>query len=329
MPALMEVLEFLDDSGNVMVQRVPSVGQCSIRWGAQLTVRESQAAVFVRDGKALDVFPTGRYVLETQNVPVVGKWITGFGYGPQSPFRAEVYFLNLKLFPNLRWGTREPVVFRDAELQMIRLRSNGIFSLQIADPTVFLNKVVGTQGLYLDNHIHDYLRNTIVTRLTTVLGKHFKTIFDVPTELDNLSLMVRSSLRDDFGGLGLSLHDFLINSVSVPPNVQQLIDARAGMAAVGNMDQFMRFKAAMALETAADNPGGGAAAGVGVGAGVGLGFMLPQMMRDAFTAPHPTPETPATDTALDTIRHLKELVDLGAITQDEFEHKKQELLKEI
>jgi len=328
MPKLMGILEFLDDSGTTMVKRLPDDGQYEIVWGSQLIVRESQTAVFFRDGRSLDIFGPGRYVLQTQNLPGLTKFVTSMGYGPQSPFRSEVYFMNMKLFPNLKWGTKEPILFRDTELQMIRLRSHGIFSIQITDPSLFLNKVVGTQGLYYDTDIEDYLRNIIATRMTDVLGNTLKTIFDMPKELNRLSLIIKSSLDLDFDGLGLSLHDFYVNSISLPPAVQEMVDARSGMAAVGNIDKFMKFKAAMSLEKAAENPGGSAAAGVGVGAGMGMGFMLPQMLQSAVRSDQGQTATPS-DSPFDRIKKLKELLDIGAISKDEFELKKKELLAGI
>jgi len=325
MPKLMGILEFLDDSGTTMVKRLPDDGQYEITWGSQLIVRESQTAVFFRDGRSLDIFNPGRYVLQTQNLPVLTKFVTSLAYGSTSPFRSEVYFLNMKLFPNLKWGTKEPILFKDSELQMIRLRAHGIFSIQIQDPTLFLNKVVGTQGLYSDADVEDYLRNIISTRMTDVLGNAIKTIFDMPKELNNLSLIIKSSLDLDFEGLGLFLHDFYVNSVSLPPAVQEMVDARSGMAAVGNMDKFMKFKAAMSLEKAAENPSGTAAAGVGVGAGVGMGFMLPQMLQNAVRSEQG--QGPGiSDSPFDKIKKLKELLDIGAISQDEFDMKKKELL---
>ena len=224
MAKLMEELEFLDDSGSIMVKRIPETGDCEVKWGAQLTVRESQVAVFFRDGKALDVFGPGRHILQTQNIPVVGKWVTSFGYGPDSPFRSEVYFLNMKLFPNLKWGTPNPILFKDTELKMIRLRSHGMFSIQISDPMIFLNKIAGTKGIYFDSDIEDYLRNIVVTRLTDVFGNEMKTVFNMPKEFNQLSLIAKTSLESDFNGLGLNLHDFYISSISVPPEVQEMVD---------------------------------------------------------------------------------------------------------
>ena len=321
----MGVLEFLDDSGITMVKRLPDSGQFEIIWGSQLIVRESQMAIFFRDGRSLDTFGPGRFVLQTQNLPVFTKFVTGLGYGSQSPFKAEVYFLNMKLFPNLKWGTKEPILFKDSELQMIRLRAYGIFSIQIKDPALFLNKIVGTQGLYYNSDIEDYLRNIITTRMTDVLGNSIKTIFDMPKELNKLSLIIRSNLNLDFEGLGLFLHDFYVNSVSLPPAVQEMVDARSGMAAVGNMDKFMKYKAAMSLEKAAENPGGSAAAGVGVGAGLGMGFMLPQMLQQSIQS-EAGRDPPHSDSPFEKIRKLKELLDIGAISNDEFEMKKKELL---
>ena len=207
---------------------------------------------------------------------------------------------------------------------MIRLRAHGMFSIQIKDPSLFLNKVVGTMGLFRDSDIEDYLRNIITTRMTDVLGKTLTTIFDIPKELNQLSVIIRSGLIADFEGLGLFLFEFFVNSVSIPPAVQELIDARSSMAAVGNLDKFMKYKAALSLEKAAENPGGMAAAGVGVGAGMGMGFMLPQMLQNSIEAEKGSNEI--SDTPFDKIRKLKELLDIGAISNEEFEMKKKELL---
>ena len=329
MPKLMEILEYVDPTGEVMVKRLPDSGVFEISYGSSLTVRESQVAVFFRDGKSLDVFPAGRHVLKTQNIPVLTKFLTGLGYGKnESIFKSEVYFLNMKLFRNLKWGTAEPILFKDSELQMIRLRAFGIFSIQIEDPTLFLNKVVGTQGVFLDSDIESYLKNIIIARLTSVIGGFMKTIFDLPSNFDELSIAVRSAIQDEFEGLGLKIHDLLINSVSVPPEVQEMIDTRSGMAAIGNMDELLKFKAAMSLEEAAKNPGGTAAAGVGIGAGMGMGFMLPQMLSGAMQ-PSQDSNQQSNTSPMEKLKSLKELLDMEAISQDEYDSKKEKLLGEF
>lgn len=330
MPKLMEVLEFLDNSGKTMVKRVPSDGPSEIKWGAQLTVRESQEAVFFRDGKALDVFKAGRHVLQTQNIPLIGKWVTSFGYGPDSPFRSEVYFVGKQLFPNLKWGTREPILFRDSELKMIRIRSFGIFSIQVVDSMLFINKVVGTRGVYSNDDIEDYLKNIIVSRLTNIIGDELKTVFDMPSSFDDLSLAARVKLQAEFDGLGLSLHDFYINSISVPDDVQKIIDQRSGMSAIGNMDEFMKYKVALSLENASQNQAGtGEAMGGGLGAGMGLGmgFMMPQMIQQSMASS--MQGSNEKETAMDKLKKLKELLDMGVISQDDFNQKKTKLMDQI
>ena len=317
----MEVIEFLDNSGIVLVKRVPENGQLEVKWGSQLTVRESQDAVFFRDGKALDVFGPGRHILQTQNIPLITKWVTRFGYGPDSPFRAEVVFVGKQLFPNLKWGTKEPVLFRDNELQMVRLRSYGSFSIQVKDSLLFVNKVVGTMGLFITNLIEDYLRGIIISKLNVVLGKMIKSVFDIPVNIDNLNMVMRSELIQDFEGLGLSLHDFYIHSISLPDEVQKLIDTKTGMNAIGNLDQYMKFKIADSLEDAAKS-GSGMGEGLGLGAGLGMGMTIPNIIQQNMQPNN-------NGSVVTKLKELKELLDLGAITQDEFDKKKQELLKQL
>ena len=328
MPKLMEVIEFFDDKGDTMVARIPSDGQAEIKWGAQLTVRESQAAVFFRDGKAQMVFGPGRHVLKTQNIPGITKFVTSFGYGPDSPFRAEVYFLNMKLFRNLKWGTKEPILFHDTELQMVRLRSHGIFSIQIKDPSLFLNRMVGTQNFFRDEDIQDYLKSIITSRLINILGDQAKSIFDLPKNYDALSGIMKAVVADDFKACGLELVDFFINSISLPDDVQKIVDERTSIEAIGDMGTYMKFKTAKSIEEAAKQPGGTAGAGVGVGAGVGMGMMLPGMIKEALQEgkASTSPAKEAEEDAFAKIKKLKELLDMGAITQEEFEKKKAEWL---
>jgi len=326
MAKLMEVLEFLDNSGNIMVKRVPHDGPAEIKYGAQLTVRESQEAVFFRDGKSLDVFTAGRHVLKTQNIPKITKWVTSFGYGEDSPFRSEVYFVGKQLFPNLKWGTSEPILFRDEELKMIRIRSFGSYSIQVSDSLLFVNKVVGTRGVFSNKDITDYLRSIVISKLTTVLGSELKSVFDMPASFDDLSTIIKSKLQAEFSALGLSLHDFYLNSISVPDDVQEMIDQRSGMAAIGNMDEFMKYKVAMSLQDAAQNESGGMGAMVGAGAGLGMGFAMPGMIQQSMGG---AMGGSSGESAMDKLKKLKELLDMEAITKEEFEVKKKELMNKM
>ncbi len=332
MAELMEVIEFFDDKGDTMVVRIPSGGQAEIKWGAQLTVRESQSAVFFRDGKAQMVFGTGRHVLKTQNIPGITKFVTSFAYGPDSPFRAEVYFLNMKLFRNLKWGTKEPIIFRDPELKMVRLRAHGMYSIQIKDPSLFLNRMVGTQNIFHDEDIQDYLKSIVASRLINVLGDNLKSIFDLPQYYDTFGGMLKAVVNDDFRASGLDLVDFFINAISLPDDVQKAVDERTSMQAIGDMGTYMQFKTARSIEEAAKQPSGAAGSGVGFGAGIGLGMMMPGMMKDAFHEDNKATTThdssPETD-VFAKIKQLKELLDIGAITQQEFDTKKIELLKQV
>lgn len=314
----MEVLEYLDNTGNVLVKRIPDTGHLEIKWGSQLTVRESQDAVFFRDGKALDIFGAGRHILKTQNVPVVGKWVTAFGYGENSPFRAEVVFVGKQLFPNLKWGTREPILFRDAEFSIIRLRAFGSYSIQVSDSMLFVNKVVGTKGLFSTDTIEDYLKGIIVSKLNVVLAANLKTVLDIAGAIDQLSLILRTELQNDFSGLGLSIHDLYIQSLSVPEELQKIIDTKSGMGVLGNLDQYMKYKVANAIGDAANNSGS-SGDGMVTGAGLAMGMNMAQMINQSVSNNN-------NNDPLEKLKKLKELLDLGAITEDDFNKKKDELL---
>ena len=325
MPKLMEVLEFFDNSGNVMVKRLPEPDiDTEIKWGAQLTVRESQKAIFLKDGKVFDVFDAGRYVLDTKNIPLLTKFITSFGYGTISPFRAEVYFVSMKLFPNLKWGTPEPILFEDTKFQMVRLRSNGIFSIQINDPHLFFNKIVGTQGLYSDNEISGYLKNIIASKLAVVLGETHKSVFDL---LKNISTLLKDAVLNDFNSIGLSLNNLFINSITLPTEVQKSIDTKTGMSAIGNLDEYLKFQMGKSIENASENPSGNAGAGIGIGAGVGMGMMFPQMIQNALE--NKTSNKKSKEEIFELINKLKDLLDKGAVTQQEFDETKKSLLLKL
>ena len=278
-----EVIEWKDDSGREMVWRFSSGGE--IKMGAQLVVSENQWAVFFRDGKALDTFSAGRHTLTTGNIPLLTRLI-GLPFGGTSPFRADVYYVAKKTFTGLKWGTREPVVFRDAELAMVRLRANGAFAVRVVDPQIFVNQIVGSQGRYTTDAIEGYLRDIVVARLNDVLGTTLKTIFDLPQHYDELGEALKGRVAGDFAKYGLEMSDFFVGAITPPEEVQRVMDERTGMAAVGDQNAYMKFKAAQALGDAAKNPGGdgGAGTGVGLGVGAGVGLAMAGMIKDALSS---------------------------------------------
>ncbi len=272
----LEVIEWFDETGKELVHRIPEEGSGEIKYGAQLIVRESQAAVLFYKGKACDAFGPGRHTLKTGNIPVLTK-ILATPWGMTSPLRAETYLVNMKVFPNLKWGTRDPVAFKDSELGLIRLRAHGVFNIQVVQPVLFINRLVGTMGRFTTEEIEEYLKRVIVSRLNDYLGEKLDSLLNLPGKYDELSADLQKRLHEDFSHFGLDLTHLYITSITPPPEVQKTIDDRSRLGVIQDLEKLVKMKAAMAMEKAAESPGG-----AGSGLGLGLGFMMPAMFAEAF-----------------------------------------------
>lgn len=272
----LEVIEWFDETGRELVHRIPESGSGEIKFGAQLIVRESQAGVLFYKGKALEAFGPGRHTLKTGNIPVLTKILTT-PWGMTSPLRAEVYMANMKLFTNLKWGTMDPVAFKDSELGLVRLRAHGVFNIRIIQPLLFINSIVGTAGIYSTEEIEEYLKRVIVSRFNDHLGENLDSLLNLAGRYDELSSGLKERLKNDFSHLGLGLSDLYITSITPPPDVQQAIDDRGRINAIQDLDKLVKMKAAMAIEKASESTGE-----AGAGLGMGLGFMMPGMLAAAF-----------------------------------------------
>ncbi len=286
-----EILQWLDDTNDSLVYRFPVYNQ-EIKMNAQLTVRENQAALFINEGKAADLFSPGRYQLTTQNMPILTT-LRGWKYGFQSPFKAEVYFFNMRFFTDLKWGTTNPVMMRDAEFGMIRLRAFGTYAMKISDPKAFFATIVGTHGLTTTDEITGQLRSTILSRLSDAIAESKIAALDIASKYDELSLHARQILGPEFQAYGLELSKFFIENVSLPEEVEAAIDQRTKLGVLGDrMGQYTQLQAADAMKVAAANPGGAAGAGVGIGAGIAMGGMMGGALASGMGGPPPAPGAP-------------------------------------
>jgi membrane protease subunit (stomatin/prohibitin family) len=327
MGRILDVIQFADTSGKELVHRIPESGAGDFRIGSQLIVREGQAAVFFRDGRALDTFGPGRHTITTANIPLLVGLVRRVFSG-NTPFTAECYFVSTRDFIDMRWGTQEPITLRDEVLRMVRVRAHGTYNLAVADPQRFVGQMVGARGYYSTEDVANYLRSMIVNRLTDLLGENMKSVLDLPALFEEISAATRAKLQDDFAAIGLALKRLYITSVSPTEETSKAIDEAASMGAVGDMDRYMKFKTARAIGDAAQTEGGG---GVGqIGVGLGTAFAAAKVMTDAFggSGQGQTPAAAPSD-PLAVLKQLKDMLDQGLITQAEHDAKKADVLKRL
>lgn len=273
---LIDIIEWIDDSNDTLVYRFERYNN-EIKYGAKLTVREGQAAVFINMGQLADVFMPGMYTLETANMPILST-LQGWKHGFESPFKAEVYFVNTRQYTDLKWGTKNPIMRRDPEFGPVRLRAFGTYAIKVTDPAVFIREIVGTDGHFTKDEIIDQLRNIVVSRFTDALGESKIPVLDIAGNQDELGEFIHGKISPEFDEYGLELTKLLVENVSLPQAVEEALDKRTSMGVIGDLNAYTQFQGANAMEAAAANPGGMA----GGGMGMGMGFAMANQMGAAM-----------------------------------------------
>jgi membrane protease subunit (stomatin/prohibitin family) len=287
-----DIVEWLDSSRDTIVWRFPRYDN-EIKMGAKLVVRESQVAVFVNEGTIADAFPPGTYSLETQNMPILST-LKGWKYGFHSPFKAEVYFVNTRQFTDMKWGTQNPVIVRDPEFGMVRLRAFGAFAARVVDPPKLLKELVGTDPQFRTEEVQEYLRQMIVGRLGSALATAGVPMLDLAAHQAAIGTKLAGVLTEDLADVGIAIPKFIIENISLPPEVEAALDKRTQIGIVGNLNQYTQFQAANALQDAARNPGGGAGEGIGLGMGLAVGQQMAASLGQP--APAAAPVSPGAGT---------------------------------
>ncbi len=266
-----DIIDWIDDSNDTMVYRFNRYGN-EIKFGAKLTVRESQVAVFVNEGEVADVLGPGIYELETRNLPILST-LQGWEHGFESPFKAEVYFFNMRQFTDLKWGTKNPIMMRDEEFGAVRLRTFGTYSMRIKDPEKFIREIVGTDGHFTVDEISDQLRNIIVTRYTDILGESEIPVLDLAGNQDQLGELITQRIAPEFENYGLELTQVLVENISLPPAVEEALDKRTSMGMIGNLDKYLKYGAGESMASGNNSSAGSAVE-------MGMGFAMANQMAN-------------------------------------------------
>lgn len=326
-----DVIHWTEDGDGILAQHYP-MQDFEIQQGAKLTVRDSQLAVFVNEGVVADVFAPGLYTLSTQTLPLLTNlknWDKLF----QSPFKSDVYFFSTRLQLDRKWGTPNPITLRDPEFGMVRLRAFGIYSYKIVDPSVFYKEVSGTREVYTVDDLDGQLRNTIVASLTDAVASAGISFIDLASQQDEMGDKLKGAMQPVFARYGLALDSFVLQNVSLPEELQKVLDQRISMNMVGDMANYTQFNTAQSIPLAAQNEGGMAGMGAGVGAGVAMGQVMASSVTQAVSGASAQAALQAASTAaedpLAMIEKLHGLKEKGILSEEEFAEKKAELLKKL
>ena len=287
MGEFVDIIEWIDDSNDTMVYRFERYGN-EIKNGAKLTVRESQVAVLVNEGEIADIFEPGIYELSTNNMPIMTT-INHWDHAFSSPFKAEVYFFNLRRFVDLKWGTKNPLMLRDKEFGPVRIRAFGTYAIRIEDPQSFLLEIVGTDGYFTIDEVSNQLRNLIVSRFATIVGQMNIPILDLAANYENMGDFIADKIAPEFAAYGLELTKLLVENISLPPKVEEALDKRTSMGLAGNLDDYLKYQSAEVLGAT-----GSGSSTAGDAMGMGMGFVMAQQMANSFTNQNNSPTSQST-----------------------------------
>ena len=324
-----DVLQWNEDSDGVLAWRHP-MQDFEIQYGARLTVRESQMAVFVNEGKVADVFGPGLHTLTTSTLPILTNlqhWDKLF----ESPFKSDVYFFSTRLQLGRKWGTPQPVTLRDKDFGMVRIRAFGMYSYKLADPRKFFAEISGTRDIYTVDDLEMQLRNLVVSTMSSTLGGSEVPFLDMAANLGVMSDTMKAAMGPVFERYGVAMDNFAVESISLPEELQKALDTRISMGMVGNMATYTQYQTATSIPLAAQNEGGLAGVGASLGAGLTMGQVMADAMRQASTAPAAAvpAAAPAVDAPEVRLAKLKLLLDGGLITPADYDAAKAEVIRQI
>jgi membrane protease subunit (stomatin/prohibitin family) len=326
-----DILQWTEDADGTLAWRFP-MAEMEIQSGASLTVRDSQLALFVNEGKVADVFAPGMYKLTTQTLPVL-TYLKNWDKLFESPFKSDVYFFSTRTQLDQKWGTPNPITIRDKEFGIVRMRAFGIYSYHLSDAKTFYQKISGTRDSYAREELEGQLRNSMVAGMTDLFGESGVAFIDMAANQDEFGKAMLAKMSPLFAEYGLTLDTLVVQNVSLPEELQKVLDQKISMNMIGDMQRFTQYQVANSIPDAARNEGGMAGMGVGLGAGLGFGQVMGQAIGQAVQPAAAAPAQAATGMSADevvaTLEKLHGLVGKGILSQQEFEAKKAELLKKL
>jgi membrane protease subunit (stomatin/prohibitin family) len=322
-----DILQWTEDTDGVLAWRYP-MQDLEIQYGGSLTVRESQLAVFVNEGRIADVFAPGMYKLTTQTLPVL-TYLRNWDKLFQSPFKSDVYFFSTRLQLGRKWGTAQPITIRDKDFGMVRMRAFGMYSYKITDAKKFYTEISGTRDVYTRDELEEQLRNLVIASMTAALGSSSVPFLDMAANQGLLADKMKQDMGPVFERYGVSMENFAVENISLPEDLQKAIDTRISMGMMGDMAKYTQYQVANSIPLAAQNEGGIA----GVGASLGAGLAIAQTMADSLKSTVAGAAAPAAAASADDpaarLEKLQALLERKLISQSEFDAAKAEILKKL